>query len=77
MQLPILYNKFIGMINAIDDSTNPIISSFFKSVYINPCAINIIGNIKYIPINIFLSFLNNITDKSIIKLGNNIEIVFS
>ena len=59
MQLPILYNKFIGMINAIDDSTNPIISSFFKSVYINPCAINIIGNIKYIPpLHFIFTYLN-------------------
>lgn len=36
-----LNHKFIGIINDIEDSRNPIINCFLKSEYIAPCTIKI------------------------------------
>lgn len=41
IQLPMLNHKFIGIINDIEDSRNPIINCFLKSEYIAPCTIKI------------------------------------
>lgn len=68
-----LYHIFTGIINAIDDKMNPMIKSFLKSEYIKPCIINVMGNNKNNPSNIFLSALLKKVIASIIILGNIID----
>lgn len=76
IQLPILNHKFIGIINAIEDKRNPISNSFLRLEYIIPCMINIIGNSKNNPTNIFLSALPHKVIASIKIHGNIIDNIF-